>query len=92
MVYQCEKALGEVGDKITEDEKMGIQAEIDKVKEALKGSDMELIKSSVDALTKKFYEIAPKIYQQPGAEGAPNTGAPGADGVYDAEFTQDDNQ
>ena len=93
MVYQCEKALGEVGDKITEEEKNGIQAEIDKVKEALKGTDMELVKSSVDALTKKFYEIAPKIYQQPGQDGAaPGGAAPGADGVYDAEFTQDDNQ
>ena len=89
MVYQCEKALGEVGDKITEDEKAGIQAEIDKVKEALKGTDTELVKSAVDALTKKFYEIAPKIYQQPGQEGAPGA-APGQDGVYDAEFTQDD--
>ena len=89
MVYQCEKALGEVGDKITEDEKAGIQAEIDKVKEALKGTDTELVKSAVDALTKKFYEVAPKIYQQPGQEGAPGA-APGQDGVYDAEFTQDD--
>ena len=92
MVYQCEKALGEVGDKITEEEKSGIQAEIDKVKEALKGTDTEQVKTAVDALTKKFYEIAPKIYQQPGADGAPNMGgaAPGQDGVYDAEFTQDD--
>ncbi len=88
MVYQCEKALGEVGDKITEEEKSGIQAEIDKVKEALKGSDIELVKTSVDELTKKFYEIAPKIYQQPGQDGAAGA-APGADGVYDAEFTQD---
>ena len=91
MVYQCEKALGEVGDKITEDEKAGIQAEIDKVKEALKGTDTEAVKAAVEELTKKFYEIAPKIYQQgAGAEGAAPNGAPGADGVYDAEFTQDD--
>ncbi|MBQ8541540.1 MAG: molecular chaperone DnaK [Clostridia bacterium] len=91
MVYQCEKALSEVGDKITEDEKAGIQAEIEKVKEALKGTDTEAVKTAVDSLTKKFYEIAPKIYQQPGQEGAPNGGAaPGQDGVYDAEFTQDD--
>ncbi|MBQ8002090.1 MAG: Hsp70 family protein, partial [Clostridia bacterium] len=93
MVYQCEKALGEVGDKITEDEKSGIQTEIDKVKEALKGTDTEKVKAAVEELTKKFYEIAPKIYQQPNGEGAaPNAGGPNADGVYDAEFTQDDNQ
>ncbi len=92
MVYQCEKALGEVGDKITEEEKSGIQTEIDKVKEALNGTDSEAIKAAVDSLTKKFYEIAPKIYQQPGQEGAPNAGAPNSDGVYDAEFTQEDNQ
>ena len=92
MVYQCEKALSEVGDKITEDEKSGIQAEIEKVKEALKGTDTEAVKAAVEALTKKFYEIAPKIYQQPGGEGAPSAGGPNADGVYDAEFTQEDNQ
>ncbi len=92
MVYQCEKALGEVGDKITEDEKNGIQAEIDKVKEALKGTDTEKVKAAVEELTKKFYEVAPKIYQQPNGEGAAPNGAPNADGVYDAEFTQDDNQ
>lgn len=95
MVYQCEKALADVGDKITADEKSGVQAEIDKVKEALKGSDTNAIKTAVDNLTKKFYEIAPKIYQQ-GATGGPNPGqgggAQGADGVYDAEFTQDDQQ
>ncbi len=93
MVYQCEKALADVGDKITAEEKSGIEAEISKVKEALKGSDMDAIKNAVDSLTKKFYEIAPKIYQQPGGQqGAPGQGAPGQDGVYDAEFTQDDQQ
>ncbi len=93
MVYQCEKTLGEVADKITAEEKSGIEAEIAKVKEALKGTDTEAIKSAVDALTKKFYEIAPKIYQQPGQGGAQGQpGGPGADGVYDAEFTQDDQQ
>jgi molecular chaperone DnaK len=92
MVYQCEKTLGEVSDKITAEEKSGIEAEIAKVKEALKGTDTEAIKSAVDSLTKKFYEIAPKIYQQPGQEGAQSAGGPNADGVYDAEFTQDDQQ
>jgi molecular chaperone DnaK len=92
MVYQCEKTLSEVSDKITAEEKSGIEAEIAKVKEALKGTDTEAIKSAVDSLTKKFYEIAPKIYQQPGQEGAQSAGGPNADGVYDAEFTQDDQQ
>ena len=91
MVYQCEKTLADVGDKITEEEKSGIQAEIEKVKEALKGTDTEMVKTAVDELTKKFYEVAPKIYQQAGPEGAAQGGA-GADGVYDAEFTQDDQQ
>ncbi|MCD8048521.1 MAG: molecular chaperone DnaK [Clostridia bacterium] len=94
MVYQCEKTLEDVKDKITAEEKSGVEAEIAKVKEALKGTDTAAIKAAVDDLTKKFYEIAPKIYQQDGAQGAAGgaTGAPNSDGVYDAEFTQDDDQ
>ncbi|MBR3847916.1 MAG: molecular chaperone DnaK [Oscillospiraceae bacterium] len=94
MVYQTEKTLGELGDKITEDEKAGVQAEVDKLKETLKGTDTEAIKAQTEALTKKFYEISEKLYQQAQAAqaAAGDAGAAGAadDNVVDADYTQVD--
>ena len=94
LVYQSEKALGELEGKIDESEKSAVQAEVDKVKEALKGSDTEAIKAATEELQKKFYEISSKLYQQQSQSGA--QGAPGADAgqaqngenVYDADFTE----
>ncbi len=81
LVYQTEKSLEELKDKISEEEKAQITAECDKVKEALKGTDTAAIKAATESLTKVFYEISSKLYQQanPGAEGA-NPGANEADG------------
>ena len=96
MVYQTEKTLADLGDKITEDEKAGVQAEVDKLKEALKGTDSEAIKAQTEALTKKFYEISEKLYKEAqaaqaaqGAEGAAaDPGADmGGDNVVDADYT-----
>ena len=50
MVYQCEKTLNDLGDKISADEKKGIEDEIAKVKEALKGTDVNAIKTANDEL------------------------------------------
>ena len=94
LVYQSEKALGELEGKIDESEKSAVQAEVDKVKEALKGSDTEAIKAATEELQKKFYEISSKLYQQQAQSGA--QGAPGEDAgqaqngenVYDADFTE----
>ena len=94
LVYQSEKALGELEGKIDESEKSAVQAEVEKVKEALKGSDTEAIKAATEELQKKFYEISSKLYQQQAQSGA--QGAPGADAgqaqngenVYDADFTE----
>ncbi len=92
MVYQSEKTLTDAGDKLSADEKAGVQAEIDKLKELLKGDDTEAIKAGTEALTKKMYEVASKLYPQ----GDPNMGAnPGADmgggatddGAYEADYT-----
>ena len=91
LVYQSEKTLGEVGDKVEQADKDAVQAEIDKVKEALKGEDNEQIKAATEALQQKFYEISTKLYQQANPQGA----QPGADAgaqqngenVYDADFT-----
>ncbi len=97
MVYQTEKTLSELGDKITEDEKAGVQAEVDKLKEALKGTDTEAIKAQTEELTKKFYEISEKLYKQAqeaqaAAGAADAAGAQGAsdDNVVDADYTQVD--
>lgn len=103
MVYQSEKTIKDLGDKLGADDKSKIEGEIAKVKEALKGSDIESIKKASEALTQAFYEISSKIYQQnPGAQGAgfdPNQGAGpnpggGADNVYDADYkvVDDDNK
>jgi len=84
MVYQSEKTLKDLGDKLGSDDKAKIETEINNVKEALKGTDTEAIKSATEALTKAFYDISAKIYQQnPGAAGGPNPGAGfGGDGGF----------
>ncbi|MBE6989822.1 MAG: molecular chaperone DnaK [Ruminococcaceae bacterium] len=92
MVYQSEKTLGEVGDKIPENEKAPIRAGIDKLKEALKGDDTDAIKTATDELTQLFYKMSEKLYQQQ-PQGDPNMGGqpggdPGAQGgeYYDADY------
>ena len=93
MVYQTEKLMNEAGDKLDEADKSGVQAEIEKLKEALKGEDTDAIKAATEAVQNKVYELSSKIYQQnpgaaPGAAPGPDAGAApgGADGVYDADF------
>ena len=98
MVYQSEKTLSEVGDKLDAGEKSNIQSAIDKVKEALKGTDTAAIKTATEALTQAFYAVSEKIYsqQQGGAQGAPGADAgAGAQGggnggnggdYYDADY------
>ena len=100
MVFQCEKALTDLGDKVSESEKAEITAEIDKVKETLKGTDTEAIKTATDGLTQKFYQISEKMYQQANPNGAqgfdPSQQAQqtdGAEDVYDANYREvDDNE
>ena len=101
MVFQCEKALTDLGDKVSDAEKSEIQAEIDKVKESLKGTDTEAIKAATEALTQKFYKISERMYQQAnpqgGAQGFDPSQAQGQapnDGVYEADYREvdDDNK
>lgn len=70
MVYQSEKTLNEVADKIDTADKDAVQAEIDKVKEALKGTDTEAIKAATEALQQKFFAVSEKLYQQANPNGA----------------------
>ena len=103
LVFQSEKALTDLGDKLSADEKAGVQAEIEKVKEALKGTDTDMIKAATEGLSKKFSDLAGKIYQQQAPQGDPNMGGAqgaGAQGgqqgdFVDADFTEvkdDDNK
>ncbi|GAE88769.1 molecular chaperone DnaK [Acetivibrio straminisolvens] len=89
MVFQAEKTLKDLGDKLGSEDKSKIEAEIEKVKEALKGTDTEAIKKATEDLQQAFYSVSEKIYQQNQAAGA-NPGAEGTAGgqenVYDAEY------
>ena len=92
MVYQSEKTLTELGDKLEESEKTAVQAKIDECKEALKGEDMEKIKAASEALQQEVFKLSEKIYkaaQEAGAQGAPDASTPGADSngnVYEADY------
>ena len=77
-VYQCEKAVEELGDKLEEADKTELQGKIEALKETLKGEDDEAIKTAQEDLMKKFYEISEKVYKAAApAEGA----APADDGT-----------
>ena len=89
MVYQSEKTLSEVGDKLPESEKAPIQAGIDKLKETLKGDDTSAIKAATEELTQLFYTMSEKLYQQaPQGDPTQAAGDPGAQGgqYYDADY------
>ena len=93
MVYQAEKTLADAGDKITDDDKAPVNAAIDALKEALKGEDLEAIKAKQEELQKALYAVAEKLYQQSAPQGDPTAQGPQdapEDNVYDAEFTETD--
>lgn len=99
LVYQSEKTLGEIGDKVDAAEIDTVKAEIEKVKEALKGEDTDAIKAAAEALSQKFYALSEKLYSQANpqaAQGNPDPAAggaaPGGDNVYEADYREvDDN-
>ena len=102
LVYNCQKTVDELGDKISSEEKAKAETEIANVKKALEGSDVEAIKAATEKLTTVFYSISEKLYaqtagakQQAEANGA-NTGTtegPKTDengNVYNAEYKVDE--
>ena len=103
LVYQCEKVISEEGEKFPEADKKELQEKVDALKEALKGQDLNVIKSRQEELTKKFYEISEQLYkaaqpeagaQGPGAADGQQAG-PDANGYYEANYTDvsdDDSQ
>ncbi len=98
LVYQAEKAIKDVGDKADKAQVDKVQAAIDKVKEALKGTDTEAIKKAADELQQPLYEMSSAAYQAAGgtdaagAQAGPQQGAqqsaPADDDVVDAEYTE----
>ncbi|MCP9808140.1 molecular chaperone DnaK [Cyanobium sp. HWJ4-Hawea] len=98
LVYQSEKQLGELGDKVGADDKAKVEASSAKLKEALEKEDFETIKSELETLQQALYAAGAAVYQQAaGAEGAAaaggngngaGSGASSSDDVIDAEFTE----
>ncbi len=100
MVYQSEKTITDLGDKLEAADKSELETKISALKEALKGDNLDDIKAKQEDLQKKFYEVSSKVYQQ----AAPQDGAPGSapgpdpagangDPVVDAEYREvDDNK
>jgi len=85
LIYQTEKTLGELGDKISADEKASIQTAVDKLKELNKGTDVAAIKAATEEVQQAFYKVSEKLYQQANPQGQPGA-QPGDDGVVDADY------
>ena len=90
MIYEIEKQLRENGDKLSEEDKATVQAEIDAFKKTREGGNAEEIKAAMEGFTQKVYAVFGKLYQQQNPEGAaPDMGAQGyqqnADGTYEAD-------
>ena len=88
MIFQTEKTLADLGDKVSDSEKAPVNEAIEKLRETVKSGSTEQIKADTEALQKAFYPIAEKLYQQSQAEAGQGAGgAQGADGnYYDAGF------
>ena len=90
VIYQTEKTLGELGDKISDAEKSEIQAACDELKEINKGTDVAAIKAATEKVQQAFYKVSEKLYQNAAPQGDPNCagdcGNCGSDGVVDADY------
>ena len=87
MVFQSEKTLSEIGDKLPEADKEEVKTALEKLKTTIAGGNTDAIKADTEALEKAFYALSEKLYKQSGAQGADpnmggNTGDMGVDGTY----------
>ena len=99
LIFQSEKTLSEIGDKLPESDLADVKAGIEKLKETVKTNDTEAIKRDTEALQQAFYAVSEKLYKQSGAaQGDPNADFGGAQGgadngtYYDAGFEDKTNQ
>ena len=97
VIYQSEKTLNEMGDKVTEAEKAPVKEAIEKLKTAQKGTDLAAIKAATEEVQKAFYAVSEKLYKNAAPQGeanaAPNAGAGqqadgNDDGVVDADYEE----
>ena len=98
VIYQSEKTLNEMGDKVPESEKAPVKEAIEKLKETIKGSDVAAIKEATDAVQKAFYAVSEKLYQNAAPQGDANANCGGDcnncgtqggdDGVVDADYEE----
>ena len=92
VIYQTEKTLGELGDKITAEEKASVESAVAELKEKNKGNDVAAIKEATDKVQKAFYAVSEKLYKNaaPQGEGAPNGSAASGtkDDPIDADFEE----
>ena len=98
MVYQTERTLEELGDKVDAAEKAEVESKLNELKETLKGDDTDAIKSATEELTQMFYQMSEKLYQQAnpqgGAQAGPDMGGqnggaqtgPNGQQYYDADY------
>ena len=105
MVYQTEKTIADLGDKLDAGEKAEVEGKLNALKQALTGTDTAAIKAATEELTQAFYKLSEKLYQQAGgpqgagfdpnqAAGGPQGTAPNGQDYYDADYTvvDDDKQ
>jgi len=90
MIYQTEKALNELKDKVSDSERKRIQDKIDQLKKALEGSNVDDIKAKTEELSQEFYSISQRLYQQQANTGTQTGGTSnnkkGNDDVVDADY------
>ncbi len=101
LIYNSQKTLEQLGDKVSGEEKAKVETEIDNVKKALEGTDVEAIKQATEKLTTVFYEISEKLYNQAKQQNADNNASQTTDtqngpktdengNVYDADYKVED--
>jgi molecular chaperone DnaK len=93
MIYQTEKTLNELGDKLADDEKSKIETAKEALKEALKGEDIEAIKARQEDLQKELFAVSEKLYKAANPQGDAPQGENADPNVYEADYTDvDDNK
>ncbi|MBQ8358246.1 MAG: molecular chaperone DnaK [Clostridia bacterium] len=100
LIFQSEKTLGEIGDKVSEDEKAPVKEAIEKLRTTVAGGDTDAIKADTEALEKAFYALSEKLYKAQGGAAGTDAGAgadatgnnAGGEGFYNADFEDKSNQ
>ena len=98
IIFQSEKTLADLGEKVTEEEKQPVKEAIDRLRAVVNTEDTDAIKAATDDLQKKFYDISAKLYQNSQTDpndpsnyqNPPENGGEGADEYVDTEFKEEE--